>query len=101
MLTAIDDQLLDPATSLDTMWTRYVGFTPNPEADFVDEFKRLAGHQGWDEGEREHNRRDLLKAEFDYYYGNDDESLPNWQKLCRVCLIDPAPETIEKCTSVC
>jgi hypothetical protein len=40
----------------------------------------------------------LLKAEFEYYYGNDNESLPDWQKLCRVRLINPVADDDDKYT---
>ncbi|KAH7400818.1 hypothetical protein DE146DRAFT_755265 [Phaeosphaeria sp. MPI-PUGE-AT-0046c] len=82
-----------------TLWTHYDGFIPDPDADFLDEFERLANFMGWDTNERKEYRPKFLEAEFESYYGNNSKSLRNWRKLCRVCLIEPVPNSIEDCTT--
>lgn len=84
-----------------TIWTQYDGFVPDPTADLVDEFERLADFMKWDHDERKHLRPKFVEAEFASYYGSDSKSLENWRNLCRVVGIKPAPASIEGCATVC
>lgn len=97
----LDDDTDGSAWFSHTIWTQYDGFIPDPDADFLDEYERLADHMGWDTDERKEYRPEFLGAEFESYYGNNSKCLRNWLKLCRVCLIEPVPRSIEDCTTVC
>ena len=72
---------------------------PDP-APFNKEFYRLAKRCKWDKDERKKQRILLFDAEFDAHFGSDATSLKNWQKLCHLCTINPAPETIPECMNV-
>jgi hypothetical protein len=76
------------------------GFTPDPEADYDDEFNRLAEHQGWTVDEQKKKRPEFIEAEFASYYGVNSKSLRNWRKLCRVCCIERIPHNIDDCKEV-
>jgi hypothetical protein len=82
------------------IWTQYDGFVPNPTADLVDEFERLANYMEWDVDERKDLRPKFVEAEFASYYGSDSESLENWHNLCCVVGIKPAPASIKDCVTV-
>ena len=92
--------LSESTVVFETTWTRFEGFTPDPKADFLTEFARLAKHQGWDNDDRKYWKPRLLEAEFGSFYGTNEKSLANWQELCRVCKIKRAPNTIKDCKMV-
>ncbi|KAF1920996.1 hypothetical protein BDU57DRAFT_407890, partial [Ampelomyces quisqualis] len=81
-------------------WSRHKGFFPDPKADFVNEFERLADHLGWNAAERQRYPPEYIEAEFDRYYGLVSKSLRNWHNLCRICLVEPLPHYIDDCVRV-
>lgn len=70
-----------------------------------DEFRRMVKFFPWrhDDEAMEQAREDFTTALtllFNDMYGEDVKSLDSWQKLCRVCHVDPVPETMKECRAV-
>ncbi|QPC80169.1 hypothetical protein HYE68_010921 [Fusarium pseudograminearum] len=54
----------------------------------------------WDRDDEEDAKRDFKAAmvkQFNDIYGTDPDNLENWQKLCHVLNIEPAPTRLEAC----
>ncbi|KAF2133501.1 hypothetical protein P153DRAFT_393319 [Dothidotthia symphoricarpi CBS 119687] len=75
-------------------FVEFDGFQPDPEADFVKEFHRLAIHEHWSKKEKKIRR---VEAEFALHYGTDVSKLEKWQDLCRDLKIKHVPGSITKC----
>ncbi|KAI0571439.1 hypothetical protein Alg130_10884 [Pyrenophora tritici-repentis] len=77
-------------------WRHFKGFTPESDKSFSEEFSRLAQRCKWDKEDRKKYRILLFDPEFDGH-SNDASSLESWQLLCRLCSINPVPDSIPKC----
>lgn len=86
---------------VNTIWDGHEGFQPNPKADFVEEFNRLADFTGWSKAERKEQRPKYIKADFAKHYNKHGTPLSDWQNLCRVCEIVPIPQRLDECVEVC
>lgn len=84
----------------ETIWHTHKGFKPDATADFVNEFKRLAGFMGWGKQEQKEQRPEYIDADFSRFYGAFGQTLDDWQTLCRHCKVTPVPPTIDECVSV-
>ncbi|ESU17584.1 hypothetical protein SNK03_013025 [Fusarium graminearum] len=54
----------------------------------------------WDRDDEDDAKRDFKAAmvkQFNDIYGTDPDNLENWQKLCHVLNIEPAPTSLEAC----
>lgn len=83
------------------IWFKFDGFEPDHGASFNEEFRRLCRHMKWDKDERHLHRAELFEADFESHYGKDVGDIKKWQEFCRLCSIDPIPETITECVEVC
>jgi hypothetical protein len=83
-----------------SVWSKFKSFEPNPDATFAEEFWRLSKHQRWTPAERRLRRVELFDADFESHFGKDVGSLPDWQEFCRLCSVDPIPDTIAECIEV-
>lgn len=57
----------------------------------------------WDRDDEDDAKRDFKAAmvkQFNDIYGTDPDNLENWQKLCHVLNIEPAPTSLEACREV-
>jgi hypothetical protein len=77
------------------------GFKQNPDLTFIANFERFAITQGWSKMEKKSRRPEAFEAEFDLYVGTDVTKLEGWQRMCKNCLIEPAPPSIKQCKKVC
>lgn len=90
---------------MDSFYSRYKSFTPNPNVSVIENFQLLTISQGWAPGGRARGRayrnfRNAIIEEFNATYGTDDRDLSSWQNLCRVVGVEPVPETITQCKKV-
>lgn len=83
-----------------SVWAKFEGFVPDPTAKFNNEFHRLAKQQCWTLKEKREYRVEMFDADFQAHIGNEVGDLREWQKLCRLCSIDPVPVTIPECIEV-
>jgi hypothetical protein len=82
------------------------GFTYDPTAAVMPQFRRLCHHRRWTKKSEERRAaRDELNgaiaAQFNQIYGEDVDRLAAWQDLCRDLKMDPPPATIKECRKVC
>ncbi|RAR03830.1 hypothetical protein DDE82_004917 [Stemphylium lycopersici] len=80
-----------------SIWDTFKGFSPKPHAKFNSEFHRLAVHMRWTGEERRLKRVEVFDADWESHMGSDLGDLEMWQEFCRLCGIDPVPDTITGC----
>ena len=90
---------------LKRFFSQYSAFQYQPRNSPVTEFKRLCKEYRWEKDGREEKaaRYELNVAmvkEFNSLYGSDQKDIKNWYKLCHVLRIEPAPNTVKKCSAV-
>jgi hypothetical protein len=90
----------DGSVNTFSIWNQFDGFNPDPQATFNKEFRRLAHYMRWTRQERREWRLEIFDADWDAHMGRDLGDLSQWQKFCRLCSIDPVPETIPECINV-
>jgi len=61
---------------------------------------RLAVQEKWSKKEKQRHRLDAFDAEFARHFGTDMGKLEMWQEMCRLCLIEDVPTSINKCKKV-
>ena len=96
---------LGVAAPLESFFSQYPEFQPQPSNSPIAEFNRLCREYGWrrNDPEKEAARYHFniaIKEEFDDLYGSNENDIKNWHKLCRVLQIDPVPRTLQGCRSV-
>ncbi|KAI9812009.1 MAG: hypothetical protein M1827_004901 [Pycnora praestabilis] len=81
---------------------RYANFVPDPQANLVEEFARLAVATGMNPcgATYRRRRREFFIEEFNLHWGTDGTKLKIWQRLCREVRIDPVPVSITQCKKV-
>jgi hypothetical protein len=98
-------QPLGAQTPLESFFSEYPTFRPQPSNSPVVEFDRLCKLNRWkkDDPERDFARKAFhvaMKKEFDDLYGSNEHDIKNWHKLCHVLRINPVPDTLQECRAV-
>ncbi|KAF1960710.1 hypothetical protein CC80DRAFT_464954 [Byssothecium circinans] len=83
-----------------TYWQKFPGFEPKVDASFLEQFNKLAIHEGWTKKEKMRRRNEAIEEEFNYLQGTDIGKLERWQDLCCIVGIEDVPDTISKCKKV-
>jgi hypothetical protein len=81
---------------------KFKDFVPDPTTGLLENFSRLALHEGWNEDSRAYQRKrnSCLEQEFKALYGTDDTILEGWQSLCKEVGIKDCPLSITQCKKV-
>lgn len=85
-------------------FNRFPDFHYDETKETISQFKRLSRQQQWSQDERDDERdqlRTALVMQFNDSYGEDDEDIQGWQKLCQAINLDHTPESVTECKQVC
>ncbi|KAJ7858098.1 hypothetical protein B0H13DRAFT_1640718, partial [Mycena leptocephala] len=87
-------------THLSQFFSAYPKYEYDPSGPASQQFQQLRQVYKWsgraaNEAYTGYNR--ALGFTFSQEYGDDVNSLDNWQALCQVVAIDPVPESLEEC----
>ena len=89
---------------MSTYFARFPDFIPDPNAELLTEFARLATGRGWREGSKRYRRerRACLFSEYDQHVGGLDHpgKLQQLQALCSELRIQTRPNSIRQCKLV-
>ena len=89
---------------MSTYFSRFAGFIPDPNAEILTEFARLATSRGWKKGGKRYKkeRREYLLFEYDEHVGGLvlEGKLEQLQALCHMLGIQEAPNSIKQCKLV-
>ncbi|KAI0797242.1 hypothetical protein BC629DRAFT_1592291 [Irpex lacteus] len=81
-------------------FNRFPDFHYDETKETISQFKRLSRQQQWSQDERDDERdqlRTALVMQFNDSYGEDDEDIQGWQKLCQAINLDHTPESVTEC----
>ncbi|KAG9311185.1 hypothetical protein JVU11DRAFT_8258 [Chiua virens] len=91
---------------LNEFFTKYYpNFQYDPTESASHEFYRLCDEFGWDRddvdrADAHEEFKDALVKQFNEVYGTDEDDLGDWQNLCLILQIDPAPDDLDGCREV-
>lgn len=88
---------------IDRFFAGYPKFNYSSSNPIWTEFNRMRDFFDWDRDDEEDAKRDFKAAmvkQFNDIYGTDPNNLENWQKLCHVLNIEPAPTRLKACREV-
>ncbi|KAF7332843.1 hypothetical protein MVEN_02389200 [Mycena venus] len=80
---------LSPPTYLSQFFSSYPKYEYDPCGPASQQFQQLRRVYKWSKGDADEALR--------WEYGDDVNSLENWQRLCRVVEIHPVPNSLEEC----
>ncbi|KAJ4291871.1 hypothetical protein N0V90_009767 [Kalmusia sp. IMI 367209] len=80
---------------------QFKNFERQVDAGFINQFNKLAIHEGWSKSEKARRRDEAVELEFAHLFGTDTKDLSKWHELCRIIGIDDQGLTsITKCKKV-
>ncbi|KAL5115727.1 hypothetical protein ACEQ8H_006335 [Pleosporales sp. CAS-2024a] len=78
-------------------FAQFSNFKENPDASLAEEMGRLGIQEQWSKKEKKAHLIAACDAEFVRYFGSNVSKLSAWQNMCRMCQIEPVPDSITKC----
>ncbi|KAJ8516576.1 hypothetical protein ONZ45_g6119 [Pleurotus djamor] len=94
-----------PASRFVEFFSRYPKFPYDPKASVSDEFQRMCAFFKWKKSDSKRKEahdafKDSLVFAFNERYGEDEDDIKLWKKLCKRLKLEPIPDTLKECRKV-